>query len=624
MTPNAAVLRQRAEDDLSLDRLVLKGKRINTRIEQSVLSADLERTIEGASTLSLTVHDPDRELLTSPLLDGYVDLQLDHLWFRLVKVGKSGDVLSLTFEDRAVALMRRYRKPRKATRGKTTRAEFARQLVREVKPPIRFVCPELHKTRPIKGKRDREPRAERDDRRAPGLARGVTLRIKGAVADAEQRRNIERVLDVAESHDAGPKATLALAEACIVESLFRNQPGGEGSSRGILQLITRTAAGLHVDPLDIEACVRLFLTHGFTGAGGAIALARRHPTWNAGQVAQAVQGSGYPTRYEEYRDEAERIVAAYGGSTGTSRTITVVKPYEFRRGEPGGKRENTWDCLGRLADEAGWRRFMVADALHFISEQDLFRSRPLMTLRESDPEIDTIDFEYDRGHKIAEMHVACEATRWFAPPGSVVLVDGLGHADGRWLVTTIRRGLADIHTEITLRKPIPELPEPAAETATRTIGGDDFGSGGSDPALDVGSGTLRDKVVAAAEQALRRRGDYHYSQAGPVLPSLSTRPVSGHRFDCSWFTTLCYKAAGAPDPNGGNYSAGYTGTLRAHGRRTASPRPGDMAHYGGGTGAHVALYIGGGQCIGIGSEAVGLHRHPALYRSDFAGYWTYL
>jgi hypothetical protein len=55
-----------------------------------------------------------------------------------------------------------------------------------------------------------------------------------------------------------------------------------------------------------------FLTRGFTGRGGAIALSKSKMT--AGQIAQAVQGSGFPDRYDKVAGQAQRYLS---GSTGS-------------------------------------------------------------------------------------------------------------------------------------------------------------------------------------------------------------------------------------------------------------------------------------------------------------------
>jgi peptidoglycan hydrolase-like protein with peptidoglycan-binding domain len=85
--------------------------------------------------------------------------------------------------------------------------------------------------------------------------------------------------------------------------------------------------------------------------------------------------------------------------------------------------------------------------------------------------------------------------------------------------------------------------------------------------------------------------------------------------DCSSFATGCYKQAGAPDPNGMNYRAGYTGTLAQHGRKVASPQPGDLALCGPPpTYTHTFVYVGGGKGVSHGSEG-GPYVCSANYRS---------
>lgn len=605
-------------DDITLDAVRLDGRALDAQIASAVTSATLERTIEGASTLTFGVHDPDRTLLTSGIFAGAVDVELDGLWFRLVKVGKSGDAVTLVFEDRAVALLRQRRKYRKASRAAMTRAEFALSLVREIKShPIEFVAPELHTKQAI-GVGD--TRDDRDRRREKGIPDRVDLSIgtpDPRNADRRQRDLMERALAVAETERAGLKATKALVAACIVEDRFRNRPLGDSSSVGILQLLDIHMGGSVRARMDVERVCRTFLRDGFTGKGGAMQLARSHPDWTAGQVAQAVQGSAYPRKYDAVGSQADKVIDAWGGVGEAQAGAVRRKSYEFTRGEPG-KPEDSWAALGRLADEVGWRRFMVGDALYFVSEEDLFSSRARMVVRERDAGVDLIDFDVDYGKKVAEATVGCRASRWAAPPGSVVVVDGVGDlADGRWLVASIGRDLFSRQTRITLRKPIRERPEPEAETVQVTDSRTGTGA----------TGSTRDRIVEAAEWALKHKSEYWYDMSGaPPLPNLKTRPVRGHRFDCSWFVTLAYKAADAPDPNGNSYRGGFTGTLREHGKRTNHPKPGDLVHYGpgsAGSASHVALYVGDGKAIGIGGNAAGIHRHPARYRGDFAGYWTH-
>jgi len=139
-------------------------------------------------------------------------------------------------------------------------------------------------------------------------------------------------------------------------------------------------------------------------------------------------------------------------------------------------------------------------------------------------------------------------------------------------------------------------------------------------------GDVRDRIVKAAKWAAAHTNQFHYQQIRPIPPALVLeRPPCVT--DCSGFTTLCYKAARADDPNGLSFNGqGYTGSQWANGSPTKKPKPGDLVFYGTpsepGGAAHVAVYIGNGRQIGFGSEG-GPREGPASYRT-VAGYRTYI
>jgi hypothetical protein len=115
---------------------------------------------------------------------------------------------------------------------------------------------------------------------------------------------------------ARAKAGLALFEAGIVEtgdpSLSTNPAGGDGTSRGALQLLDSTAAAYGLNPMDVQAVAAGFLTHGYTGKGGAMSLEDANPGWSAGNIAQAVQGSAYPERYDQAEAQARAVMQSLG------------------------------------------------------------------------------------------------------------------------------------------------------------------------------------------------------------------------------------------------------------------------------------------------------------------------
>jgi hypothetical protein len=136
---------------LELGDLIITGDRkVRAALGRVVTNAEHEQTIEGASTVTLTVRDPTRGLLRSNIVKTKSTLTLDRVQYRLVKVSRDGGALTLIFEETAVNVLREYDRPRKANRANTTRAQFVRSLVREpAGTVIPFRCPELNVKQPI-------------------------------------------------------------------------------------------------------------------------------------------------------------------------------------------------------------------------------------------------------------------------------------------------------------------------------------------------------------------------------------------------------------------------------------------------------------------------------------------
>ena len=137
--------------DLDVDRMILRGeKRLTVNLKSLIVEATHEQTIEGASTLTIVVRDADRGLLRSSLVQTRSMMWLDGIWYSLVKVSRQGNAVTLIFEETAVSLLRRYQRPKKANRANTTRAQFVRSLVREVRESsIPFRIPEVNERQPI-------------------------------------------------------------------------------------------------------------------------------------------------------------------------------------------------------------------------------------------------------------------------------------------------------------------------------------------------------------------------------------------------------------------------------------------------------------------------------------------
>jgi hypothetical protein len=622
------------KDDVELDSLRLFIRSRSVDVVQKIIDGDVERTIEGASTVSVTFLDPDSTLLNSGLLTSKTDIKVDGLYFRLAHVEKSGDDLTLTFEDREVAVVRTYKSFRKANRDTMTRAEFVHTLVREAdrELKIRFFSPEEH----VKQKVAPDQSVTGDLTRGGGFSPNVFLTVKGQPATHIQLKNMDEVLTVGALMGVPTVAQEAAIEAVIVESSAMNLAGGDRDSVGIFQQ-RNSLPWSKRNRRDISAASRTFFEQALRYLD--IAKHRGEHVYSY-TLAQAVQISAFPERYKQYQGEGEAAVADWTGQDAHNNDVfssdenpfmgasSGAGVYEFTRGTMDDqgrvKRESTWDAAHRMADEVNWRCFMVSGTMYFISDKYLYRSRARMVISPTAEGIDDIDFDYDQGKKNAQITVTCHVRRWGAPPGSVVKVEDMDPINGRWLVQDIRRSLFNNIASITLVKPLPKLKEPPATSGA---------TGTTDTTILGPTSDLRQAIVVAARRALQNKNLYHYRQYRPMASSLFDAFAYDHT-DCSAFATLCYKAAGAPDPNGFDYNgSGNTGTMWARGQYIGSDnnraQPGDLAFYGTqGRGrshaitTHVGVYIGGGQMIDFGSNPI--KQVSVNVRSDFLGFRTYL
>lgn len=503
-----------AGQDTRFSQFVLDTRSLTSAADPDLASKVIDSGLDlsmtaGAPMLTVTVIDPHRDLLTSGLLLDRVDVEVDRMPFRLVEFDFDGiDALTLSFEHRIVAWARAHRRPRKFSRGSFTRAEAIFAMFSEIKAgPIRFVSPDLEKKQAIKSSVEKPSKSKKDADRDSGFADGIILygRSKSVPLTRGQVLNAERVLDACASRNAGPKATLACVEACIIEGPdFSNPAGGDASSVGILQLLNihlGGSASTNGGRRDIELVVGLFLTEGFYGKGGAISLAQKNPTWTAGQIAQACQGSAFPARYDEVRDQAKAIVEAYtGGGDSFGGGGTQRKAFEFTRGQAG-KPEDTWVASQRLAGVVRWRLFINGrQTVYYASDPTLMKSRARYLI---DPttvglighprgkvEVGgrSILIRGRREPKPSECEITVSMGRWAAPPGSVIEIADYGAYDGRWLVEDIARPPFDSAGVIQLRQPQKPFSEPAAELLRRTPGGS---------TVEDSSGTARGKVKGA-------------------------------------------------------------------------------------------------------------------------------
>lgn len=471
-------------DDVDLEKFYVALGVQALNLEEAVLDVTVGRTIEGASTITATIQDQDRLLLRSGRLASKQDIEIDGLFFRLVQARKAGSVITTSFEDREIAILRTYDKPIKqalsTSRAKLTRAQFIVRMLREVKelPPIPCVIPELNVVQPIgKLAQAAADAGSRLHNRSLGIpkANDLTVGGPGNLMTEEQRRNANIILDVG-AQQVTKRKILVLAMMCVIQE------------SNIINLLPGAAQ----DGTDSVGCFQQRKSQGWPATRNIavdaaefykrlIPWVERNPTTSYSHSINAIQNSRYPDAYAKHRTEAERIVTEYGVTEGAStdansqwtptnasggdyefyRGIPPTSAYQKKRGKVTWGKEDTWKCIQRLASEVNWRAFFVSGIFYFISDDDLFKSQPIATLSEDSEGVLAIDGDYDENKKVGTITLECLAHRWVAPPGSVVSFVEMGPWNGRWLVNDIQRSLFDPTTTITLKKPLPRFPEPS-------------------------------------------------------------------------------------------------------------------------------------------------------------------
>jgi hypothetical protein len=110
------------------------------------------------------------------------------------------------------------------------------------------------------------------------------------------------VCTVARRLHASDKVLLAAYEAAIVESGVHSLPYGDRDSIGLFQ--QRDSWGSYAQRMDPEWASTQFISRAIRAESGAM---------SAGQLAQTVQVSAYPGRYDERRLQAMSMIATYCG-----------------------------------------------------------------------------------------------------------------------------------------------------------------------------------------------------------------------------------------------------------------------------------------------------------------------
>jgi cell wall-associated NlpC family hydrolase len=586
------------------------------QIESAITDATIDRTVDGASTLTVNVDDDNnRNIQLSGMLGHGVDVNLDGLYFTLVGVRKTGRAVTLTFEEREVNLLRRYKKFIQGDRNHITRAQFVLRMIREVRETkLKWCIPELHikqpqsditanqylvgsDLQPLDGSQQVPDAMLAAQERQKGIAHNNNrLTVKGAKATPEQIKNADIILKTGESMRAPRKVLIASIMVAITESTIHNYAGGLGGAHGVFQQTPPwwPASG------NVATDAAAFFKR-------CIAMNISNPKLSYAMLCQSVQQSGAGAHngganYAPWQAEGANFVdefdhnptssvatqLAVGNQVAQGSNLFIRGQITSAKGMSGAyvfTPENSWNCMQRLAQEVNWRCFVVSGRVYFISEHWLFKSKPFMTISEDSQGIDWIDYDYDEGKHKATCTVTAHLSRWSAPPGSTIDITNMGIIDGKYLVEEVSRSLYDPTATITLSKPLPILPEPLALSGVPS---------GLAPTAGKPSQDLEgDPSLKNANAVQKFVVTYAHQQLG--VPYVWGGEIPGIEFDCSGLTQSAYSGAGINLPRTSQQQWAFGRKLG----KNEPLLPGDLVFFEMGSGGpgHVGIYIGGPNMI---------------------------
>lgn len=575
-------------------------------LDGSVRSMVPDLSMENrASTLTVTVHDPDGKLWRDAAIRQPMALSLPDSAPRYVQewriwrsrgvgaVSRQGGDVVLTFWDAGSAALKLQTKPISRSASNMNLQGWVELLAGEVADyyPLQVVVPRPNSAPP------READADGREATSAGFSTDnkSKVTVKGRPASSEQLKAIDRVLSTCVKEKAGARAVWATVTANIGESEYKVDALNPSSqAKGIYQLLPSTASSFNLDPLDVEACTSQFLNHGYTagktGGRGAKYYARNNPGMTPGEIASKVEGSDRGgSFYQAYAPEARTIIELWGGVTldqwsivsGASDSFSAgdgsdedARPTQWRRGRPE-EPESSLKCLGRIADGLGRRAFVSASRIVVPRDQDLILAAPHLSMQLIDDEI-LVSRPTITPHETISLTV--HASQWSAPPGAVVEIIDSGPIERYWLVTYVRGGQPGT-LEVQLQQPTTKIPS----------------GNGSRTDSDRASGTTAAAAIKWAESKLgvREIGNNAGREVSEIITD--NGGTTGQPW-CGYFCRGALRAAGLHPPVSMAsvqwiYDASQRGEAPFSGATTAkNAKPGDLAVlYGSGT--HVGLIV---------------------------------
>lgn len=505
----------------------------------AVAEIEEQTQIAGASFLTAHFADPEGKIATSGLIQMDEDGLLDEIevefpeasgskWVLAAAEGTTeiaASNLSLTFEDKIVAELRKQWGHRTIPPGLTTRAQFVKSLVDQANlkghlvPPIKFVCPGLSRAEPV----------------AENTGSVQTAKEK-ALAESQGNKGPDTgKLTQGQFKFAATLATATGLDSRVVAAwCLAEESGGPAESREAEHLNNWLNIGFFDSgpgQLAFDAAFKTaegggkktaeFLKGEWGGATAGIQAILKTVSESPAEQIAAIAGSGWArsgyeggsvlrSLYGEIRP-AEAPKATEG--TGAKSESDVG---QLSRGTPQNPDEDSWECMQRLAQEVDW--FVFTDGkntVYYMDGPDLIRQKPVVKVefygnrierfragkwtpetgalyRPNSWRVDNTSVLYRATHKVkgklqrksriskpqtpaeVRLMMRCEIGEYRA--GQVVEFTASGpisENSGKWIIADATRlCMKDPYTTFLLAPPTEPLPEPTGtgETASGPSG----------------------------------------------------------------------------------------------------------------------------------------------------------
>jgi hypothetical protein len=137
------------------------------------------------------------------------------------------------------------------------------------------------------------------------------------------------------------------------------------------------------------------------------------------------------------------------------------------RGTQSDAYEDSWTAMSRTAATIGWRLWESGNTVYFGPDEywlGTLTGTPMVnsylgletpTLKEFGRKIQLIDFDWDVGKPYGQANVTCTLDDWNYEIGQAVRLDGMGPANGLWIVAGMQRDMFMPQATLSLQVPMP-------------------------------------------------------------------------------------------------------------------------------------------------------------------------